>query len=302
MKSDKLQTPDEAFLNLPHWPYEPNYVEDLEGFEGLRIHYIDVKKGDSPTNHTFLCLHGQPTWSYIYRKMIPVFLESNARVIAPDFLGFGRSDKPTNENIYTYDFHRNMLLALIKRLKISNITLVVQDWGGVLGLTLPMTMPERFSRLLIMNTVLPIGNKLSKGFEDWLSYSNSHPDLDVSRLMLRTTPILTEIEAKAYDAPFPDIRYKAGVRKFPKLVMTKPWMDGVSISQSALKFLKNEWTGKSFLAMGMKDSVLNPDIMKDLHSNIKNCPPALQIPEGGHFLQEWGNKIAKLALEYWSEF
>ncbi|MHA1192980.1 MAG: alpha/beta fold hydrolase [Promethearchaeota archaeon] len=144
-----VRTPDVRFENLPGFPYEPNYIEDLKRFDQLRMHYID--EGPKDSKETYLCLHGQPTWSYLYRKMIPIFLKDKGRVIAPDFFGFGRSDKPINEEIYTFDFHRNFLIEFINRLDFTNITLVCQDWGGLLGLTLPMEMPDRFSRLIIMN-------------------------------------------------------------------------------------------------------------------------------------------------------
>ena len=152
---DFLRTDDGRFVGLPDYPFAPNYVEDLSGFNGLRVHYLDERPSDA--THTFLCLHGQPTWSYLYRKMIPVFAAAGNRVIAPDMLGFGRSDKPTDDSVYTFSFHRNLLIALIERLDLQRITLVCQDWGGILGLTIPPEMPERFTRLLVMNTTIPIG-------------------------------------------------------------------------------------------------------------------------------------------------
>ena len=156
--------------------------------------------------------HGEPTWSYLYRRMIPHFLATGGRVIAPDFFGFGRSDKPAYDAIYTFDFHRNSLIAFIRALDLTDITLVVQDWGGLLGLTLPMEMPERFARLIVMNTILPTGDvPLTKGFLDWRAYANGHPDMAVGKLLARTCPHLSPSEAAAYDAPYPDARYKGGV-------------------------------------------------------------------------------------------
>ncbi|MEM1390053.1 MAG: alpha/beta fold hydrolase, partial [Pseudomonadota bacterium] len=149
------RTPDERFENLPGFDFTPNYTETLIGYEGLRVHYLD--EGSEDSGRVFLCLHGQPSWCYLYRKMIPVFVESGARVIAPDWLGFGRSDKPTQDDVYTYTFHRNMMVAFIKQLDLHNITLVCQDWGGLLGLTIPQDMPDRFSRLLVMNTAIAVG-------------------------------------------------------------------------------------------------------------------------------------------------
>jgi haloalkane dehalogenase len=152
-----LRTPEERFLNLPGFPYAPSYVDDLRGFEGLRAAYVD--EGPRGAKHTFLCLHGEPTWGYLYRKMMPVFLQSGARVVAPDFFGFGRSDKPVNDADYTFHFHRDYLVRLIERLDLRNITLVVQDWGGLLGLTLPVDagMRPRIDRLIAMNTGIAVG-------------------------------------------------------------------------------------------------------------------------------------------------
>ena len=133
---NSLRTPDERFADLPDWSYDPNYVDDLPGYEGLRVHYVD--EGPRFGAPVFLCLHGEPSWSFLYRKMIPVFLQAGARVIAPDFLGFGRSDKPVEDATYTFHFHRNMLKAFVERMDIEDVCLVCQDWGGLLGLTIPM--------------------------------------------------------------------------------------------------------------------------------------------------------------------
>ena len=299
MNMKALRTPEARFENLPGYSFAPHYIDDLPSYEGLRVHYID--EGPKDAARTFLCLHGQPSWSYLYRKMIPVFLESGARIIAPDWLGFGRSDKPVDDDVYTYHFHRNMMLALIKRLDLTNITLVCQDWGGVLGLTIPQDMPERFDRLLIMNTALGTGSPAGKGFMDWLEYNRAHPDLDVAALMQRATPILSDAEAEAYAAPYPDQSYKAGVRRFPELVMISPEMEGVDLSKRAMKFWSTDWTGKSFMAVGMQDPVLGPDTMKMMQAMIKDCPPAMEISDGGHFVQEWGEPIARAALTGWGD-
>src|SRR5678815_1774091 len=141
-----MRTHDERFAGLPGFEFRPHYLE----WRGYRVHYLNEGQGE----RTYLCLHGNPTWSYLYRRMIPPFVASGARVVAPDLIGFGRSDKPDDEATYTFDFHREMLLSFVEKLDLRNITLVVQDWGGVLGLTLPMEMPERFERLLLMNTAL----------------------------------------------------------------------------------------------------------------------------------------------------
>ena len=297
MKIKALRTEDSWFQHLPDWPFSPKYISGLHGYDELRIHYID--EGPQLAKDVFLCLHGQPTWSYIYRKMIPIFLKCGARVIAPDWLGFGRSDKPIQDETYTFHFHRNMALSFLRELDLKNITLVVQDWGGLIGLTLPMENPERFKRILVMNTALATGREAGKGFADWLAYSNANPDMDIARLMKRTTPKLRDAEAQAYAAPFPDATYKAGVRRFPRLVMTDPSMEGVTTSKKSLEFLKNDWNGESFMAIGMRDPVLGPPVMKRLQTAIRGCPIPMEISDAGHFVQEWGEDIAYAALRYW---
>jgi pimeloyl-ACP methyl ester carboxylesterase len=151
-----LRTPKERFKDLPDFPYSPIYIEDLKGYEGLRMHYVD--EGPRNAENVFLCLHGEPTWSYLYRKMIPEFTTAGHRAVVPDFFGFGRSDKPMAEDVYQFDFHRGSIFAFIENLDLKNIILVCQDWGGLLGLTLPMDMSDRITRLLIMNTTLGTGD------------------------------------------------------------------------------------------------------------------------------------------------
>ncbi len=286
-----LRTPDERFAGLPGWTFAPHYFERPDG---LRLHYID--EGPRSAARTWLCLHGQPTWSYLYRRMIPVFAARD-RVIAPDFLGFGRSDKPIDEGVYTFDFHRQTLLQLIEALDLRNIVLVVQDWGGLIGLTLPMAAPERFQGLLVMNTSLGTGDEpLGQGFLDWRTFSNRNPDMDIAKLMQRACPHLTPAQAAAYNAPYPDAAHKAGVRRFPNLVPDRPDAPGAALSREARDFWRNRWTGKSLMAVGMKDPVLGPPVMRALHDVIRGCPPPLEIADGGHFLQEWGEDIAQAAV------
>lgn len=299
---EALRTPDDRFQHLPGYAFRPHYIDDLKGYEGLRLHYVDERPArPAGALQTFLCLHGEPTWAYLYRKMIPVFVGAGHRVVAPDFFGFGRSDKPVDDAVYTFSFHRNMLLRFVERLDLSNITLVVQDWGGLLGLTLPMEMTARFARLLVMNTTLAVGQSPGAGFDGWKAYAKANPDLSVGALMKRGTPVLSETEAAAYDAPFPDVRYKAGVRRFPELVMVSPEMEGADISRRAAVWWSNEWHGQSFMAVGMKDPVLGPPVMAALRKTIRGCPAPLEVPDGGHFVQEWGEEIARAAVKAFGE-
>lgn len=292
---DVLRTDDSRFAGLPGFDFAPHYLDDLAGYDGLRVHYLD--EGPVEATETFLCLHGQPTWSYLYRKMTPVFTQAGHRVIAPDLLGFGRSDKPVDESVYTFAFHRGMLMALIERLGLQRVTLVCQDWGGILGLTIPPAMPERFVRLLVMNTTIPLGEPVSDGFDRWRAFNRSQPDLDVAALMQRSQPDMTAAEAAAYAAPFPDARYKAGVRRFPELVMTDPGMAGIAEAERAARFWRDEWLGPTFMAVGMTDPVLGPEVMDRLCATIRGCPPPFEVADGGHFVQEKGEAIARAALK-----
>jgi haloalkane dehalogenase/tRNA(adenine34) deaminase len=230
--------------------------------------------------------------------MIPIFVNAGYRVVAPDYYGFGRSDKPVDDAIYTFDFHRNSIINFIQNLDLTNIILVCQDWGGLVGLTLPVEMPTRFSKLILMNTALGTGEGVpSPGFKAFRTWVNKTPDMDIGRLMLRGTPILTPDEVDAYNAPFPDIKYKAGVRRFPDLVPTTYDAPGAEISRKAQDWFQNEWSGESFMAIGMQDPILGPSVMRKLRKIIPRCPEPLKIKEAGHFVQEWGDIVAKKALE-----
>ncbi len=287
-----MRTPDERFADLPGFPWQPRYLE----WRGLRAHYLDEGKG----KRTLLCLHGEPTWSYLYRKMIPPFLAAGYRVVAPDFIGFGRSDKPEDESFYTFGMHRGYLLDFIERMDLRKITLAVQDWGGLLGLTLPMEMPQRFERLLVMNTALGTGDvPLGEGFLAWRAHVNKNPAIDCGKLLARACPHLSAAEAAAYEAPFPDTESKAGVRRFPNLVPDRPEAPGAAISRRARDWWGKDWQGESFMAVGAKDPVLGPLVMQALRKLIRNCPEPYLHAEGGHFLQEWGDEIAKEALKKW---
>ncbi|MEM8635642.1 MAG: haloalkane dehalogenase [Pseudomonadota bacterium] len=291
-----LRTPEHRFFNLPKYPFEPNFIDALEGYEGLRVHYLD--EGSPTSEEVFLCLHGQPTWSYLYRRMIPSFAGAGVRIVAPDLLGFGKSDKPVSDTVYTFSFHREMLIAFIKALDLTNITLVCQDWGGILGLTIPPEFPERFSRLLIMNTAFPVGESLGQGFDAWKAFNRANPDLDVAQVMKMATPSLTDEEAAAYSAPFPNKDYKAGVRRFPELVMIEPDMNGIEIVKKARTWWATEWSGECFMAIGADDIVLGPHIMRPLSSFIRGCPQPMELNGVGHFVQEHGEVVAQAALHH----
>jgi len=297
MTIEALRTPDERFAVLPGFPYEPHYFNDLPGYESLRMAYVDEGPADAKT--VFLCLHGEPTWSYLYRKMLPVFVAAGHRVVAPDFYGFGRSDKPVDDSVYTFDFHRESLLRFVERLDLRDVTLVCQDWGGLIGLTLPMDLPGRFTRLLVMNTAIPIGEPLPDGFARWKMFAATVPDIPVAGLVVSDAREATNpMDAVAYDAPFPDARYKAGVRRFPQIVPVEPGMDGIEHGRRARKFWSNDWAGESFMAVGLRDAALGEPAMQELRGIIRGCPEPMKIEDAGHFVQEYGEPIARRALAH----
>jgi pimeloyl-ACP methyl ester carboxylesterase len=289
-----LRTPDSRFADLPGWPHAPQYLHPL-GPDGPRMAYVDAGPRDAPV--TALCLHGNPAWGYLYRHMLPVFTAAGLRVVAPDLIGFGRSDKPEHEAWHQFDTHRQSLLAFIDQLDLRNVMLVCQDWGGIFGLTLPMAMPDRFTRLLVMNTTLATG-ETSDGFKAWRAYSNSQPDLAVGKLIQRGKRDLPAAEAAGYDAPFPDASYKAALRAFPNLVPEGADAPGAATSRAAQAFWQRDWQGQSFMAVGAQDPVLGPPTMDALRAHIRGCPPPMVVAEGGHFVQEWGGPIATAALAH----
>jgi pimeloyl-ACP methyl ester carboxylesterase len=220
-------------------------------------------------------------------------------VVAPDFFGFGRSDKPVRDEVYTFDFHREALLRFIERLDLRRITLVCQDWGGILGLSLCPDIAERLARLLVMNTAIPVGKPVSRGFEMWKAFAGSFRDIPVAGLLALTSPDsqMSPLDLAAYHAPFPDERYQAGVRRFPQIVPVEPGMPGADHGERARRFLAEDWKGETFMAVGMQDAVLGPPVMEELRSTIRGCPPPFEIPEANHFVQEWGDQVARAALE-----
>jgi tRNA(adenine34) deaminase len=299
LRDDALRTPDTQFENLPGYPWQPHYLNDLPALAGLRMHYLD--EGQSQTapagQVTYLCLHGNPSWSYIYRKMIPVFLAAGARVVAPDLIGFGKSDKPKKDDAHTFTWHRQVLLEFVAALDLNNIVLVVQDWGGLLGLTLPHTAPQRYCGLVVMNTTLATGEApLPAGFLAWRDMCAKNPQFDIARLFSRGNPQMSPQECAAYMAPFPDAGHRAATRAFPAMVPEFADSDGARLSREAAWFWKHRWSGQTLMAIGMQDPVLGPAVMQNLQAMIRNCPTPLQVPDGGHFVQEHGEPIAQAAV------
>jgi tRNA(adenine34) deaminase len=305
LRDDALRTPDTAFANLPGYPWSPNYVSDLPSLGGLRMHYLDEGKSDGKSatqgpaqeQTTYLCLHGNPAWSYLYRKMLPIFSASGARVVAPDLIGFGKSDKPKKDGFHSFTWHRQTLLELVERLDLKNTVLVVQDWGGLLGLTLPMAAPERYKGLLVMNTTLATGEvPLSPGFIAWREMCAKSPAFDIARLFARGNPQMSPQECAAYMAPYPDAGHRAATRAFPPMVPEWADSDGAAVSREAVAFWQTQWQGQTLMAIGAQDPVLGEPVMRGLQQMIRGCPEPMLLPEAGHFVQEHGEEIAHRAV------
>lgn len=281
---DYLRTPDSCFDNLPDYPFSPHYEE----VDGLRLHYVDeCPKGtaskDAPV---IVMLHGEPTWSYLYRKMIPLFVAAGYRAIAPDLVGFGRSDKPTARDAYSYERHVEWMRTLLfDRLDLQDVTLVCQDWGGLIGLRLVAENVERFARVVAGNTFLPAGEDMpGEMFTLWKEMSQEMPEW--AALIDSATEIsLSQAELAAYDAPFPDESYKAGSREFPFLVPTSP--DNVAVPACLRAWESLRKFDKPFLSsFSDKDPILGHYANSfDVVPGSKGQPQTT-ITNAGHFLQE----------------
>ena len=291
-----IRTPEERFQNLPGFPYPPHYVE----LNGMRVHYVDVGAGE-----VVLCLHGEPSWSYLYRKMIPV-LAPRRRVIAPDFIGFGRSDKYTEISDYTYKMHRDTIVQFIEKLDLHDITIVVQDWGGLIGLRVVSLIPDRFARLVIMNTGLPTGDgPLPPAFMAWRNFAATVADLPVGKIVQGSfikadanQPVgcgdcLSAEVLAAYDAPFPGPEYKAGARAFPLLVPAAPTDEAAPELKAAQAFLM-QWQKPAFALFSDGDAITRGgDLYFRAIIPTAKAQPHIVIKNAGHFLQE--DKGAEIA-------
>ena len=289
-----LRTPDDRFVDLADYPYDPNYLTCGE----LRIHYVDQGNSD---DETVLMLHGEPSWSYLYRKMIPIIANAGHRVIAPDLMGFGKSDKPANQEDYTYQRHVDWMTDLILKLDLRNITLFCQDWGGLIGLRIAAEHEDRFKRILAANTFLPTGDYRSPdAFIEWQQFSQKTPVFKVGEII--TSACVSDLSddiRKAYDAPFPGEEYKAGARRFPMLVPIKPDDPASNPNRKAWEVLK-KWDKPFLTAFSDSDPItrggdayfhkLIPGTKGQAHTTIIGA---------GHFLQEdKGEELAELTVDF----
>lgn len=280
-----LRTPDERFADLPDYRFAPHYltVTDADGTD-LRIHYVDEGPRDAMP---VLLMHGEPSWSYLYRKFVPDLVARGHRVVAPDLIGFGRSDKPAAREDYTYERHVAWMSDWLRALDLTDITLFCQDWGGLIGLRLVAAFPDRFARLVVSNTGLPIGTGSSPGFDAWLAFSQNVPLFAVGAIVNGgTVRELDPGEIAAYDAPFPDESYKEGARQFPALVPITPDHASVAENRQAWQVLE-AFERPVLTAFGDKDAVTSggervfieriPGARGQRHRIIRG---------GGHFIQE----------------
>ena len=318
-----IRTPDERFENLPGYNFSPHYIE----INGLRLHYVD--EGDSNAKPVLL-MHGEPSWSYLYRKMIPPIANAGHRVIAPDLIGFGRSDKPIHQEDYSYKMHIDIITEFVEKLDLNGITLFCQDWGSLVGLMVVANVPDRFDRIIASNAALPYvkvdENVIQKMFNKWVSeaepdistlvdkdkfinefnsngsfirwvaYALKDPDFPIGEAIQKlTVNNLTDEEIAAYDAPFPDERYKAGARVFPSLAVSH-----IKANMKAWKEVFNHWE-KPFLTAYAEDEVITRDSEKDFQKRIPGAKnqPHVTIKDASHFIQDdKGEELAELIIGF----
>jgi haloalkane dehalogenase len=276
-----LRTPDDRFANLPGYNFEPHYAE----VDGLRIHYIDEGPRDAAP---VLMLHGEPSWCYLYRKMVPIIAKAGYRAIAPDLPGFGRSDKPAERSDYTYQRHVDWMTGFVETLDLHDATLVGQDWGGLIGLRVACENESRFSRIVAANTFLPTGDtNPGEAFLRWQTFSQTAPEFHIGRIIQGgTVTQLPDDVVAAYDAPFPDDTYKAGARQFPALVPTKPDDPASPANRKAWEVL-DRWE-KPFLCAFSDSDPITKNADKVFLARVPGTKgqPHTTIEGGGHFLQE----------------
>jgi haloalkane dehalogenase len=294
-----LRTPEERFKDLPDFPFEPHYIEVSDGEGGiLRIHYVDENpQGNEP----ILLLHGEPSWSFLYRKMIPIFVDAGYQAVVPDLIGFGRSDKPADRNDYTYQRYVDWMVEWLDKVGLNGITLFGQDWGGLIGLRLVAENPDRFARIVVGNTGLPTGDgPISDAFLNWRKFSQESSEFDIGAIIsMGCQTTLSEEVLAAYNAPFPDDVYKEGARIFPSLVPIDQDDPAVPANRKAWEVLSK--FEKPFLtAFSDGDPITRGGeaIFQERIPGAKGQPHTT-IKGGGHFLQEdCGPELARVIVDF----
>lgn len=293
---DFVRTPDDRFTDLPDFPYSPKYVE----VAGLRMAWLDEGPADGPT---MLLLHGEPTWSYLYRRMIPPLVEAGYRCVAPDLIGFGRSDKPTDPGAYTYANYLAWMTEFMDLAELDDITLFAQDWGGLIGLRLVTAQPDRFVKVAVGNTGLPIGTGAGPGFDAWLDFSQKIDFTATGQLMQRSVVAreLSDGELAAYEAPFPDASYTVGARVFPTLVPITPEHPQVEENKEAWKVLE-AWE-KPFLTLWGTDDPVLGHLAAWFIDRVPGAAgqPHQELSPGGHFIQDDRGEDIAAALIAWGQ-
>lgn len=289
-----LRTPHSRFENLPGYAFEPHYAD----IDGLQVHYVDEGPADG---ELILLLHGEPSWSYLYRKMIPPLVAAGFRVIAPDLIGFGKSDKPVNQSDYTYAIHVAWMRQFIETLELTNITLFCQDWGSLIGLRVAAENEQRFSRIVLSNGFLPTGDQpMPRVFKIWKAFARFSPWFPIGRIVQSgTASELSKSEMAAYDAPFPNSKYKAGARAFPTIVPVTP-DDPASEANRAAWDVFRQWTKPFLTAFGNRDPITRGG-HKMFQEQVPGCKhhEHVKIRDAAHFLQEdKGAEIAALIVKF----
>jgi len=292
---DILRTPEERFADLPDYPFDPRYADIGDG---LRMHYVDEGPPAAPV---VLMLHGEPSWSFLYRHMIPPIAAAGFRAVAPDLVGFGKSDKPAAQSDYTYDGHLAWLWSFVEGLELNDITLVCQDWGGLLGLRLVAEHPDRFARVIAANTFLPTGREpLGDAFAAWRTFATTSPAFDIGTVVSKGCATeLSPAVIASYDAPFPDESYKAGARVFPALVPDDPGKPDALANQKAWASLSR--FDRPFLTAFSDKDPITRGADKFLRAAIAGAKdqPHTTIEGGGHFLQEdRGPELAEVVIDF----
>jgi haloalkane dehalogenase len=300
---DILRTPDERFENLPGYPFRPNYLEIPGGVvpgsgSTLLVHYVDEGPSGGPV---VLLLHGEPSWSYLYRKMIPPLVAAGYRVVAPDLIGFGRSDKPAQVEDYSYQRMVAWTRATIEILALQDITLFCQDWGGLIGLRILAEDSQRFSRLVAANTGLPVGGEMPEAFFQWQRFSQKVSKFPIGRIINgATVSSLSREVLAAYEAPFPDESYKSGARVMPSLVPTDPHDPEARINRDLWRRKLAKWPNPVLTAFSDSDPITGggEQVFQRLMPGAKGRSH-VTIEAAGHFLQEEkGEELAQIVINF----